>query len=83
MDSDHTGLVTRDEWHVFLKETHDSCGVEGRDWLAALLQTLQESLARLSYTFENVSVRHLHRSWMSRVDSMLTAAPCCDRYPAF
>lgn len=44
MDSGVDGLVTRDQWHSWLKTTREEKGEKGDKWLSSLLHTLSTNL---------------------------------------
>ena len=44
LDTDSDGNVDADEWHAFLKETHEKKGRKGDQWLLSLIHTLRDNI---------------------------------------
>ena len=46
IDTDNKGFVTLDDWHSWLKKTHDEKGAKGEKWLGTILHTMKRGLEK-------------------------------------
>ena len=46
IDTDNKGYVTLDDWHSWLKTTHDEKGAKGEKWLNSVLHTMKRGLEK-------------------------------------
>ena len=69
MDTDNDGKVTLEEWHDWLKKTHQEKGADGDRWLTTILDTMCENLAELSSSsddeFEDIMADAMQVSYRS------------------